>query len=156
MTRTTNSGYGIVRLQDRQGPVGLTEKGIVIATSEARIAGWLGELVLPCAGRQYTLRHAATQSIFATLVQMPRVAMAFIEIGFFGEAMIGSLEKLRKQYPRLWVVLFTVSGTVVEDTARYLCWGGGSFVSLRDRPEDVLRGMRDYEGLPLIEPHLTR
>ncbi|MDR1802749.1 MAG: LuxR C-terminal-related transcriptional regulator [Treponema sp.] len=120
------------------------------------------------------LRHAATQGAFASLVQMPEMTMAFIEVGFFGESMLGSLECLHKLYPRLRVVLFAVSETAAEEAARYLCWGGGSFISLRDRPEeieaqlnavfegrnrtpgDVLRCMRDYERLSSIAPHLTR
>ena len=172
MTRTTNSGISTVRYNDR--PVGEYERGIVIATSEARVAEWLCELVQPCMGRRYVLRHAATQGAFASMAQMPGMAMAFIEIGFFGEAMLGNLGRLHKLYPRLRVILFAVSETAAEETARYLCWGGGGFISLRDRPEeieeqlnavfegknrtpgDVLRCMRDYERLNRIESHLTR
>jgi hypothetical protein len=60
MTRTTNSGYSVVRLDDRHGQVGLTEQGIIIATNEDRVAGWLRELLQPCMRRPYALRYAAT------------------------------------------------------------------------------------------------
>jgi len=174
MTRTTNSGYCTVRLDDnRQGPVGLTEKGIIIATDENRVAGWLRELLLPCMRRVHTLRYAKTAKEFDSLVRMPGMEMAFIEIDFFGEAMIGCLERLRKLRPQLRIVLFTVSGISPYEAARYVYWSGGGYISLRDRPERIeerlkamfesreyipeglLSGIKDYEHLPTIPPHLT-
>ena len=95
-TRTTNSGYGVVRLNDRKGTVGPGEKGVIIATGENRVAEWVEESLLPCMKWPYVMRRAVTESLFHSLVQMPGMAMAFIEVGFFGEAMIGSLELLRK------------------------------------------------------------
>jgi len=174
MTRTTNSGYCTVRLDDnRQGPVGLTEKGIIIATDENRVAGWLRELLLPCMRRVHTLRYAKTAKEFDSLVRMPGMEMAFIEIDFFGEAMIGCLERLRKLRPQLRIVLFTISSISPDEAAHYVYWSGGGFISLRDRPEriegrlkalfegkkqiqeDILLGIRDYDRLPAIPPHLT-
>ena len=174
ITRTANSGYGVVRLDDRKGAVGPGEKGVIVATGEGRVAEWLEESLLPCMRCPYVTRRAETESLFYSLVQMPGMAMAFIEVGFFGEAMIGSLDRLRKLRPQLQVVLFTVSDIPLEDLSRYLYWGGGcSFISLRDRPEEVeehlrgifrggkwapeemLREMRDYGQLPTVEPHLT-
>jgi DNA-binding NarL/FixJ family response regulator len=100
---------------------------------------------------------------FDSLARMPRMAMAFIEMGFFGEAVIGCLERLHKLCPQLRIVLFIVSGIQPDETARYVHWSGGGFISLRDRPEriegrlkalfegrefipdDVLRDMGDYD-----------
>ena len=173
MTRTINSGFGIVRFNDRQGLLGPNEKGVIIATGESRVAEWLRDYVQPCMGRQYVLRCAETASIFNTLVHIPGMAMVFIEVGFFGDAMIGVLNRLKKQYPKLQLVLFTVSDIPLEGLARYLYWGDGSFISLRDEPEelrrhvkvifeggkrapeDLLKAMRDYDGLSMIEPYLT-
>jgi len=174
MTRTTNSGYCTVRLDDnRQGPVGLAEKGIIIATNEDKVTEWLRGLLLPCMRRVHTLRYAKTAKELDSLVRMPGMVMAFIEIGFFGEAMIGCLDRLRKLRPKLRIVLFTVSDILPYEAARYVYWSGGGYISLRDRPERIERrlkamfenreyipkclllSMRDYDHLPSIPPHLT-
>ena len=174
MTRTANSGYGIIRFDDGRGPVGPNEKGIIVATSEDRVAGWLRDLLLPAVRRAHSLRYAVTESEFDSLVRMSGMVTAFIETGFFGEAMIGCLDRLRKLRPKLRIVLFTVSADIQPDEiARYLYWGGGGFISLRDRPEQVeeqikavfeggnripeniLLRMREYDLLPDIEPYLT-
>jgi len=174
MTRTTNSGYCTVRLDDnRQGPVGLAEKGIIIATNEDKVTEWLKGLLLPCMRRVHTLRYAKTAKEFDSLVRMPGMVMAFIEIDFFGEAIIGCLERLRKLRPQLRIVLFTVSGIPSYEAARYVYWSGGGYISLRDRPERIeerlkamfesreyipkciLLGIKDYDLLPTIPPHLT-
>jgi DNA-binding NarL/FixJ family response regulator len=173
MTRTTNSGYSVVRLDDGQGQVGLLEKGIIIASGEGRVSEWLKELLRPCMRRVHVLRYATTSKAFDSLVRMPRMMMVFIEVGFFGDAMIGCLDRLHKLCPQLRVILFTVSGIQPDEAAHYVHWSGGSFISLRDRPElieeqlkavfegrntvseDILPSMRDYERLPDIEPHLT-
>jgi DNA-binding CsgD family transcriptional regulator len=173
MTRTISSGYSVVRLDGGQGQVGLSEKGVIIATGENRVAEWLKELLLPCMRRVHVLRYAATTKEFDLLVRMPRMAIAFIEVGFFGEAMIGCLDRLHKQFPQLRIVLFTVSFIQPDEATRYVYWSGGSFISLRDRQErikerleaifegrkqmldDILLSMGDYDRLTGIPPHLT-
>jgi DNA-binding NarL/FixJ family response regulator len=173
MTETINSGYSVVRMDGRQGPVGLLEKGVIIASGESRVTEWLREIMWPCAGKPYVTRIATTEGEFNSLVRMPRMAAAFIEVGFFGEAMIGCLDRIRKQYPQLRVALFTVSPVTPDETARYLHWSGGGFISLRDRPERVeeqlkavfgrgnripenlLRDVEAYGRLSAIPPHLT-
>jgi DNA-binding NarL/FixJ family response regulator len=99
--------------------------------------------------------------------------MVFVETNFFGKAMIGNLDNLQKQYPALRIVLFAVSDFPAEVVGRYLCWGGDSFISLRDTEEKILKRLkiifegkylvpvevqREIEGysrLPEIPPHLT-
>lgn len=175
MTRTTNSGCGVVRLDDKRGQVGLSEKGIIIATNEDKIAVWMRELLAPCMRRLHVLMYAATTEAFDLLARMPGMVMAFIEIGFFGEAMLVRLDRLRKLFPYLRIVLFSVSCMPSDEIARYAHWSGSDcFISLRDKPErieerlkclfegrdyipeDVLSGMRDYERLSGIPPYLTR
>jgi DNA-binding NarL/FixJ family response regulator len=173
MTRTTNSGYSAVELFARQGPVGLNEKGIIIATNEDRVAGWLRDSIKPFMRGHHVLRYATTKDILDKLIYMSGMVMAFIEVGFFGDAVIGELDRLRKHQPKLQVVLFTVSDIPLEDLSRHLYWGGGSYIPLRDEPEkiekilriifgggkwapeDMLGKMRDYDGLSAVEPHLT-
>jgi len=173
MTKMINYSYSLLRLDDRQGQIELNEKGVIIATNEGRIAGWLKELLQPCMRRFHTLKYATTAREFDSLARGLRMEVAFIEIGFFGEAMIGCLERIRKLYPKLRVILFTVSGIQFDEAARYIYWCGGSFVSLRDKQkriekrfrallegkeyiqENLLLGVRDYEHISEIPPYLT-
>jgi DNA-binding NarL/FixJ family response regulator len=170
---TTIGNISIVQAHNRQSPVSLADKGVIIATGESRVAEWLCELIHPVMETRYTLRYAGTENEFSMLVRMQRMAVAFIEIGFFGGAIIGWLDRLCKQHPQLRIVLFTVSEKIPEDMARYLYWSKGSFISFRDEPEEIqeqleavfdgkkhipeylLQGMRDYDLLPDIEPYLT-
>jgi DNA-binding CsgD family transcriptional regulator len=173
MTRTTNSGNSIVRLDDKHGQIGPNEKGIIIATSENRVAEWLRELVVPYMRRPHVLRYAETERMLNSLVQMSGMVMAFIEIGFFGEAMLACLDRLRKYYPKLRIILFTITGIPSNEAARYMYWSGGDFISLRDRPERIeerleaifegrkqmldalLLDMKNYDRLLGIPPYLT-
>jgi hypothetical protein len=68
MTETINSGYSVVRVDGRQGPVGLLEKGVIIASGESRVAEWLREIMWPCAGKPYVTRIATTEGEFNSLV----------------------------------------------------------------------------------------
>ena len=84
-----------------------------------------------------------------------------------------------KQYPKLRLVLFSVSKVPFKVAARYLCWSLGSYLPLRDSEEEIReaveavfekrQGMREqstvpsylgdsvdeYSRLPEIEPYLT-
>jgi DNA-binding CsgD family transcriptional regulator len=173
MTRTTNSGNSIVRLDDKHGQIGPNEKGIIIATSENRVAEWLRELIVPYMRRPHVLRYAETERTLNSLVQMSGMVMAFIEIGFFGEAALACLDRLRKYYPKLRIILFTITGIPSDEAARYMYWSGGGFITLRDRQERIeerleaifegrkqmldplLQDMKNYDRLLGIPPHLT-
>ena len=63
--------------------------------------------------------------------------MAFVEDIFFGERMIGRLDYIRKQYPKLRLVLFSTSKLPWNVAARYLCWSLGSYLSLRDSEGEI-------------------
>jgi len=173
MARIINSGNNVVRSDDKQGQVGLNERGVIIATSEGRVAGWLRELLQPCMRKFYTLNYASTVREFDSLACGLTMEVAFVEIGFFGEAMIGCLERIRRLYPKLRVILFTVAGIQSDEAARYIYWCGGGFISLRDKPEriekrlrilledkeyipkNLLLGVKDYERISRIPPYLT-
>ena len=58
--------------------ISLTEKGIIIATQEKRIAEWISEYLNLCIDNQYTLRYATHEDEFDALVKLPRIVMAFI------------------------------------------------------------------------------
>ena len=63
--------------------------------------------------------------------------MAFVEDIFFGERKIGRLDYIRKQYPKLRLVLFSVSHSPLGVAARYVCWSLGSYLSLRDSEKEI-------------------
>jgi hypothetical protein len=99
--------------------------------------------------------------------------MAFIETDFFGEMTIAHRERIRKENPRLRVILFAVTALKPDDTSRHLWRGADSFISLREWPEIVrgqmksifdgydhisektLNGIREHNRLAGIPPHLT-
>ena len=168
----TSNGRQILMLEKHQ-PIGLNEKGIIVATGEDRVFEWVKEFLLSYLRNQYSLRHACAISDFSSLVQMSRMSMAFIEIGFFGDAMIGHLEKLRKRYPKTKIVLFTVSDLPMDEVVYYLHLCGGCFLSFRDSSElihkqlkaifegkniledKIYKMMEEYRLIPMIKPHLT-
>jgi DNA-binding NarL/FixJ family response regulator len=173
MTQTTTGGGGTFHIGNTAKEIGLTQRGIIVATSEKRVYDWLCDYFRPCENNRYTVRHAETEGDFETLLKMVRVVMVFVEADFFGEKTIACLERIRKEKPRLRAVLFSVSARPLEDINGYLWRGADSFISLREKPElvreqmkvvfDGYEGMsegtlnktREYKRLSGIPPHLT-
>jgi DNA-binding CsgD family transcriptional regulator len=154
-------------------PIAPNEKGVIVATKESRVVEWVNDFIRQCMGNQCVLRHAPTNKNLSYLAGNQKMAAAFIETCFYGDAAIACLERLHRQYPKLRIVLFTVSDIAMDEVARYLFWSGGGFISLRDSPEtiqeqlnnifleankfseDLLQNIRDYELLPMTWPGLT-
>jgi DNA-binding NarL/FixJ family response regulator len=149
------------------------ERGVIIATQEGRISEWISEYAKPFIDKRYALKYATAVNEFSTLVRLPGMAMAFIEVDFFGEEIIGELDSLSKAYPEIQVVLFSVADVQPEDAGRYLWWGADSFVSLRGDPNlireqlkiifegrntvsgDALLGISEIKRISLSPPHFT-
>jgi DNA-binding NarL/FixJ family response regulator len=175
MTRTTtgSSGGGTFRINNTAREIGLTQRGIIVATNERRVYDWLCDYIRPGENSRYAMRHAETESDFETLLKMARMVMVFIEVGFFGEKTIACLERIRKEHPRLRVVLFSISDRTGDETNRYLWRGTDCFISLRNKSElvreqiknifdgydsmseRILNKTREYNRLSGIPPHLT-
>jgi DNA-binding NarL/FixJ family response regulator len=175
MTRTTsgNSGGGTFRIDNAAREIGLTERGIIIATSEGRVFDWVYDYIKPHEGIRYAVRYAETEDDLFSQVTKPRTVLAFIEAGFFGEKATGRLKRIRRENPKLRVVLFSVSAQPPEDANHYLWWGADSFISLRENPERVryqmktvfdgyermsertLNREREHNRLSGVPPHLT-
>jgi len=150
-----------------------TEKGIIIATQEKRVAEWLSEYLTPFLDKRCDLMYATTEYELEILTKQFGMARTFIETDFFGEETIGDLDSLRKFYPELQVILFSISDTPLEDSGRFMWWGGDSFISLRSEPsliqeqikaildgkntvyEDVLDGIRAYNRHSIRPPHFA-
>jgi hypothetical protein len=74
MTRTTsgNSGGGTFRIDNAAREIGLTERGIIVATSEWRVYEWLCDYIRPYENNRYSVRHAGTKHDFDTLAGKQR------------------------------------------------------------------------------------
>jgi DNA-binding NarL/FixJ family response regulator len=175
MTRTTsgNSGGGTYCIDNAAGEIGLTQRGIIVATSEWRIYDWICDYIRPHENTRYAMRYAETERDFETLIKKSRMVMAFIETEFFGEKIVACLKRMRKGNPRLRIILFAVTDLKPDDTSRYLWWGADSFISLRENPEYIrqqmkiifdgydsisertLAGIWEYNRVSGIPPHLT-
>jgi hypothetical protein len=103
MTKTVNgnSGGGTFRIDAIAGEIGLTRRGIIVATKEKRVYGWLRDYLGPYEEPRYTVRHTGRGYDFDILADKQRMAMAFIEDCFFGERTLGELSRIHKQYPKL-------------------------------------------------------
>jgi DNA-binding CsgD family transcriptional regulator len=176
MTQTTtgNSGGGTFRINNAVREIGLTERGIIVATSEKRVYDWLCDYIMPYEEHRYTLRHDGTGDDFDVLSGKQRMAMAFIEDCFFEGRAPGRLNRIHKQYPKLRLILFSVSAVSPGMIVRYVSWSHGSYLSLRSGGEEirefletVFNGHRvipqslwesvdEYSRLPDVEPYLTR
>jgi DNA-binding NarL/FixJ family response regulator len=173
VTTTGSSGGGTFRIDNTVREIGLTQRGIIIATNEGRVFGWVYDYIKPHEGIRYTVRYAGTEDDLFSLVTKSRTALVFIEAGFFGEKTIGCLKRIRKENPKLRVVLFSVSAHPSEGANRYFRWSADSFISLREDPERIRYQMktvfegcdrmsertrnreREHNRLSGIPPHLT-
>jgi DNA-binding NarL/FixJ family response regulator len=162
------------RIDNAVREVGLTERGIIVATSEKRVYDWLCDYIRPYEKRHYALRHAGTEDDFDVLSSKQRMVMAFIEDCFFDNRTLGRLNRLHKQYPKLRLILFSVSPISPGMIVCYVSWSHGSYLSLRaggkeirETLETVFNGHRvipqslwdsvgEYSRLPDVEPYLTR
>ena len=127
----------------------------------------------PYEAKGYVFCRIETEAGFSEYAGKADTVMAFVEDGFFGERTMGRLDYIRRQYPKLRLVLFSASCVPPDAAARYLCWSLGSYLSLRDSEGEIgecleavferrqavpsyLRGrVEEYAHLTDIEPHLT-
>jgi DNA-binding NarL/FixJ family response regulator len=175
MTQTTtgNSGGGTFRIDNTVREIGLTQRGIIVATSEIRVYDWICDYIRPHENSRYTLRHAEAERDFETVIKKSRMVTAFIETEFFGGKIVACLKRIRKKNSKLRIILFAITALTQDDTSRYLWWGADSFISLRESPEYIrqqmkiifdgydsisertLAGVWEYNRLPGVPPYLT-
>jgi DNA-binding CsgD family transcriptional regulator len=174
LTTTGSSGGGTFRIDNAAREIGLTERGIIIATGEGRVFDWVYDYIKPHESIRYAMRYAGTEDDFDVLCGKQRMVMAFIEDCFFKDRTLGRLNRIHKQYPKLRLIVFSVSGISDGMAVHYVNWSHGSYVSLRsgekeirESLETVFSGHRaipqslwdsvdEYSRLPDFEPHLTR
>jgi DNA-binding NarL/FixJ family response regulator len=173
-TTTGSSGGGMFRINNAVKEIGLTERGIIVATSEKRVYDWLCDYVGPYEERRYALRHAGTEDDFDILSGKQRMAMAFIEDCFFDGRTLGKINRIHKQYPKMRLIVFSVSAISPGMIVRYVSWSHGGYLSLRAGGEEIREALEavfnghraipeslwdsvdEYSRLPDVEPYLTR
>jgi DNA-binding NarL/FixJ family response regulator len=131
LTTTGSGGGGAFRIDNAAREIGLTERGIIVATSEKRVYAWLCDYLMPYEKRRYAVRHAETEDDFDVLSGKQRMTMAFIEDCFFGNKTLGRLNRIHKRHPKLRLIVFSVSGISDSMAVRYINWSHDSYLSLR-------------------------
>ena len=169
-TRTVTGNIASVRIMGRRC---LGAKMVMVACDNWNVQEWVHSYLEPYEAKGYAFCLVENERGFYECAGKADTAMAFVEDTFFGERTIGMLDYIRKQYPKLRLVLFSVSKLPLGMAAQYICWSLGSYLSLRDS-EGVIResleavfGRRqavpsylsdsvdEYCRLPGIKPYLT-
>ena len=170
-TRTVTSNIASVSVY--KGRRSLGSKMVIVASDNKNVHEWIYSYLEPYEARGYAFYQVENEGGFSEYAGKADTVMAFVEDIFFDERTLGRLDYYRKQYPKLRLVLFSVSKLPLDTAARYLCWSLGSYLSLRDGEGEIreaveavfgkrqvfpsyLRNSVDEYGRPLgIEPHLT-
>ena len=144
-----------------------------MASDNRNIHEWIYCYLESYEARGYAFYQVENEGCFSEYERKANTVMAFVEDIFFGERTLGRLDYIRKQYPKLRLVLFSVTKLSLDTAAQYLCWSLGSYLSLRDREGEIreaveavfgkrqvfpsyLKGSVDEYGRLLdIEPYLT-
>ena len=137
MTTTSCKPGMVTNVFNERGEIAMNRKGIIIATIEPVIYNWLHEYVSDCAGKSNVIIQTATVKRFYELIEKPEIGMAFIEKEFFDDRLIGVLDKLKKKYPKVRIIVFSSSEISDRAAANYLNWGADNCLNLRGKPEDV-------------------
>jgi DNA-binding CsgD family transcriptional regulator len=169
----TATGGGVTFCK-RRGWRGLNARPVIVASNNQNVHDWLYRYLEPYGDRGYAFYQADSEREFMTLVQTEKPLLVFIEDCFFCDKAIGKLERIRKQYPKLRLTLFSISGFPVHAAVRYVYWSRGSYLSLRDSDKVIRESLEDifnkrqavppyirdsveeYDRLPDKEPYLTQ
>ena len=157
----------------RRGYQGLGAKIVLVASDNLNIQNWLYEYLEPYGKRGFAFVFVKTEYDFIDYARKHDTVMAFIEDMFFGERILGKLENIKKDYPRLRLTVFTAVCLPNDVAARYVCWSDGSYLSLRGSineiqkailsvfnyqhtyPSYLINDIYEYKQLPDKEPYLT-
>jgi DNA-binding CsgD family transcriptional regulator len=169
-TENGNNGSACICM----GKIRLGAKAVLVASDSRNVHEWIYRYLEPYEAKGYAFYRIENQARFFEYAGKADTVMAFIEDGFFGERAVGKLDYIRRQYPKLGLVLFSASYVPPDAAARYLCWSSGSYLSLRDGEGEIresleavfdrrqsvpsyLRGrIEEYAHLTGIEPYLTK
>lgn len=151
----------------------LGSKMVIVASDNKSVHDWIYRYLEPYELKGYAFYQVETESQFSEYAGKSDTVMAFVEDIFFGDRTIGRLDYIRKQYPKLRLVLFSSTILPLGTAARYVWWGMGSYFSLRDSEGDIRQSveaffgkrqaipsylrecLNEYGHLPDKSPHLT-
>ena len=170
-TRTTTGN--LVPACICRGRRGMGAKMAIVASGSRDVQDWIYRYLDLYGLKGYAFYMVETEMVFSEYAVKSDTIMAFVEDIFFGEKTVGMLDYIRKQYPKLRLVLFSASILPLNVAARYLYWSMGSYLSLRDNEKEIresveavfgkrqavpsyLKGCLDeYGRLPDKKPYLT-
>jgi len=157
----------------RRGHQGPGARMVLVASDSINVQNWLYQYLEPYAEKGYGFVFVETEYDFIDYARKHDTVMAFVEDMFFGGQILGKLESIRKDYPRLRLTVFTAVRLPHDMAARFVCWSGGSFLSLRGGeielkkavqsifvnkqtyPSYLIHAIYEYGQLPAKEPQLT-
>ena len=156
-----------------RGRMGLGSKIVIVAADNRNVQEWLYRYLEAYEAKGYVFYLVERAMDFYEYTAKAETVLAFIEDIFFGNCAMGKLDCIRKQYPKLRLILFSASNLSTSIAARYLYWSKSSYLSLRDSeksikiaveavfgkrqvvPSFLKNSVDEYSRLPEIEPHLT-
>jgi DNA-binding CsgD family transcriptional regulator len=121
-------------------------KMVIVASDSRDVQDWLYRYLEPYGLKGYAFYLVESEDVFSEYVGKIDTVMAFVEDIFFGERTIGMLDKIRKQYPKLKLALFSASVLPLGLAARYLYWSMGSYLSLRDSEKEIREAVEAIFG----------
>ena len=148
-TRTVTSNIASVTYMGRRS---LGAKMVIVASDNRNVHEWIYRYLEPYEARGYAFYKVENESYFSEYAGKADAAMAFVEDIFFGDRTLGRLDYIRKQYPKLRLVLFSVSKFPLDTAARYLCWSLGSYLSLRDGEGEIRETVEAVFGKRQVFP----
>ena len=121
----------------RRGCQGPGARIVLVASDSINVQNWLYQYLEPYEEKGYGFVFVTTEYDFIDYARRHGTVMAFIEDMFFGGRVLGKLENVRKDYPRLRLTVFTAVRLSHDAAARYICWSDGSFLSLRSAENEL-------------------
>ena len=156
-----------------RGQKKLGAKMVIVASDNKSIHDWIYRYLEPYELKGYSIYQVENECHFTENAGNSDSVIAFVEDIFFGEKTIGRLDYIRKQYPKMRLVLFSASILPKEVIARYIYWSMGSYISLRDSdtvikesfdtvfrkqqaiPSILRDSLDEYSRFPDKKPYLT-
>ena len=143
-TRTTTSNHASPSIY--RGRRSLGARMVIMASDNKSVHDWIYRYLEPYERKGYGFYQVETEADFSEYAGKADTVMAFVEDIFFGDRTMGRLDYIRKQYPKLQLVLFSVSKLPLCVAARYLFWSLGSYLSLRDSEKDIRESLETVFG----------
>ena len=156
-----------------KGNRGIGTKMVIIACDNHNIQEWFYRYLKPYEEKNYAFYLIENESSFSDYAGKSDTVMVFVEDAFFGDRLIGKLNYYGKQYPKLQMIVFSISDLSLNTAASYIFWSRGGYISLRDSEEEIKETVEavfnkrkavpsylrnivgEYDHIPDKKPYLT-